>query len=82
MKTTQVSRRKWSLRANCVACCLSTAAACVDVIALLDPQVATRRKSAPLAAAEKVTRRARVLKFYKNPHSGETVEAKGGITRR
>lgn len=49
-----------------------------NVIALLDPQAATRRKSAPLAAPEKSTRRARELKVYKNPHSGETVETKGG----
>jgi len=49
-----------------------------DVIALLDPQAASRRKLAPLAAPEKSTRRARELKVYKNPHSGETVETKGG----
>jgi hypothetical protein len=49
-----------------------------DIISLLDPQAATRRKSAPLAAPEKSTRRARELKIYKNPHSGETVETKGG----
>jgi len=49
-----------------------------DVIALLDPQAASRRKLAPLAVAEKSTRRARELKVYKNPHNGETVETKGG----
>ena len=49
-----------------------------DIISLLDPQAATRRKAAPLAAPEKSTRRARELKIYKNPHSGETVETKGG----
>jgi hypothetical protein len=49
-----------------------------DIIGLLDPQAASRRKSAPLATPEKSTRRARELKVYKNPHSGETVETKGG----
>ena len=50
-----------------------------DVISLLDPTAATRGKSAPLSApAEKVTRKARELKVYKNPHSGEIVETKGG----
>jgi len=50
-----------------------------DVISLLDPTAAKRGKSAPLAApAEKRTRKARVLKIYKNPNSGEIVESKGG----
>ncbi|KFE52131.1 histone-like nucleoid-structuring protein, MvaT/MvaU family [Pseudomonas syringae] len=49
-----------------------------DVISLLDPTAPTRRKSSPLAAVEKGTRRARVLKVYKNPHSGEVIETKGG----
>jgi hypothetical protein len=49
-----------------------------DVMSLLDPAAATRHKSSPLAASEKGTRRARVLKVYKNPHSGEVVETKGG----
>ena len=50
-----------------------------DVISLIDPTAAKRGKSAPLAApAEKRTRRARELKVYKNPHSGEIVETKGG----
>jgi septal ring factor EnvC (AmiA/AmiB activator) len=47
-----------------------------DVINILDPQAASR-KGAP-AAAEKGTRRARVVKVYKNPHNGEVVETKGG----
>ena len=49
-----------------------------DVISLLDPTAAKRGKSAPLAAPEKGTRKARELKVYKNPHSGEIVETKGG----
>ncbi|EKG39210.1 histone-like nucleoid-structuring protein, MvaT/MvaU family [Pseudomonas syringae] len=49
-----------------------------DVISLLDPAAAKRGKSAPLAAPEKGTRKVRELKVYKNPHSGEIVETKGG----
>lgn len=49
-----------------------------DVISLLDPTAGKRGKSAPLAAPEKGTRKARELKVYKNPHSGEIVETKGG----
>jgi hypothetical protein len=47
-----------------------------DVISLLDPQAASRKSVA--AAPEKATRRARELKVYNNPHSGEIVETKGG----
>lgn len=47
-----------------------------DVINILDPH-ARSRKGAP-AVAEKGTRRARVVKVYKNPHNGEIVETKGG----
>lgn len=46
-----------------------------NVIAILDPQAATRR--AP-AAVEKAARKPRQVKVYKNPHSGETIETKGG----
>jgi hypothetical protein len=48
-----------------------------DVINILDPQ-ASSRKSAPAAVAEKATRKPRSVKVYKNPHSGEVVETKGG----
>jgi hypothetical protein len=48
-----------------------------DVIAVLDPQ-AGGRKSAPAAASEKATRKPRDLKVFKNPHTGEIVETKGG----
>ncbi len=47
-----------------------------DVINLLDPQ-AGRRAAAP-AVAEKAPRRARQVKQYRNPHSGEVIETKGG----
>lgn len=46
-----------------------------NVIAILDPQAATRR--AP-AAVEKAARKPRQVKVYKNPHTGETIETKGG----
>lgn len=47
-----------------------------DVINILDPH-ATSRKGAPVVP-EKGTRRPRSVKVYKNPHSGEVVETKGG----
>lgn len=46
------------------------------IISLLDPHASTRRMSAPVET--KGTRKARSLKVYKNPHSGEVVETKGG----
>ncbi|PBP86144.1 histone-like nucleoid-structuring protein, MvaT/MvaU family [Pseudomonas syringae] len=48
-----------------------------DVISLLDPTAAKRGKSIPLEP-EKGTRKARAMKVYKNPHSGEIIETKGG----
>ena len=48
-----------------------------NVIAILDPQAASRR--APAAIESKAgTRKPRQVKIYKNPHSGEAVETKGG----
>lgn len=47
-----------------------------DIIAILDPESASRR--APAAVAEKSSRKPRQLKIYKNPHTGERVETKGG----
>ena len=48
-----------------------------NVIALLDPQASTRR--APAATESKAgSRKPRQVKIYKNPHSGEVVETKGG----
>ena len=47
-----------------------------DIIALLDPEAKTGkgvRASKPAAA-----KRARKVKQYKNPHSGEVIETKGG----
>ena len=51
-----------------------------DVIAILDP-ASLNRKGAALAPI-KATRRERVVKVYKNPHTGETIETKGGNHRQ
>lgn len=48
-----------------------------DIIAILDPNPS---KSSHLATAPK-TRRARVVKVYHNPHTGELIETKGGNHR-
>lgn len=47
-----------------------------DIIAILDPAAATKS----VARAPK-TRRARVVKVYENPHTGELIETKGGNHR-
>lgn len=46
-----------------------------NVINILDPQ-SRRQSQAP--ATEKKSRKPREVKIYKNPHTGETVETKGG----
>lgn len=46
-----------------------------DVVNVLDPQTSRR---APAVQAASRTRRARQVKTYKNPHTGETVQTKGG----
>ena len=48
-----------------------------EMIAILDPK-ATSRAPAPAA---KQQRRARVVKVYENPHTGERIETKGGNHR-
>nr|WP_189660055.1 histone-like nucleoid-structuring protein, MvaT/MvaU family [Pseudomonas farsensis] len=48
-----------------------------EIIAILDPK-ATSRAPAPAA---KQQRRARVVKVYENPHTGERIETKGGNHR-
>ncbi|MEZ1314689.1 DNA binding protein [Pseudomonas fluorescens] len=48
-----------------------------DIIAILDP---SPRSGSQQAAAPK-TRRARVVKVYQNPHTGELIETKGGNHR-
>jgi hypothetical protein len=48
-----------------------------NIVSIVDPQAAGGRKGAPVVA-EKATRKARVMKVYKNPLTGEVVETKGG----
>ena len=50
-----------------------------DVINLLDPQADRRR--APAVESKAGSRKPRQVKVYKNPHSGEVVETKGGNHR-
>ncbi|PTT99376.1 transcriptional regulator [Pseudomonas sp. HMWF031] len=47
----------------------------LNVINLLDPQ---RGRRMPAAEAKAGTRKPRQVKIYKNPHTGEVVETKGG----
>ncbi|AZF11013.1 transcriptional regulator MvaT, P16 subunit, putative [Pseudomonas sp. R2-37-08W] len=49
-----------------------------DVIAILDPNPG---KSAAAAVRAPKQRRARVVKVYQNPHTGELIETKGGNHR-
>lgn len=46
-----------------------------NVINLLDPQAG---RSVPAAEAKASTRKPRQVKVYKNPHTGELIETKGG----
>lgn len=46
-----------------------------NVIAVLDPQAGRR---APVAESKVGSRKPRQVKLYKNPHTGEVVETKGG----
>ncbi|MCI8211470.1 transcriptional regulator [Pseudomonas sp. S25] len=48
-----------------------------DIITILDPKGSS---SLPVAAGPK-RRRARVVKVYQNPHTGELIETKGGNHR-
>lgn len=50
-----------------------------EVISILDPQAGQTARSPK--TSEKLTRKARVVKIYKNPHNGETIETKGGNHR-
>ncbi|WP_313713127.1 MULTISPECIES: histone-like nucleoid-structuring protein, MvaT/MvaU family [Pseudomonas] len=47
-----------------------------NIIAILDPQSFT--PSLELDSPNKSNRKPRKVKYYKNPHSGELVETKGG----
>ncbi|SDT99201.1 histone-like nucleoid-structuring protein, MvaT/MvaU family [Pseudomonas yamanorum] len=50
-----------------------------NIISILDPQTSHGRTAS--GTAEKSTRKPRQVKVYKNPHSGEIVETKGGNHR-
>ncbi|UVE18690.1 DNA binding protein [Pseudomonas sp. LS44] len=47
-----------------------------DIIAILDPE--TKAGKAPRAAKPAGSKRARKVKQYKNPNTGEVIETKGG----
>ncbi|SEE73377.1 histone-like nucleoid-structuring protein, MvaT/MvaU family [Pseudomonas coleopterorum] len=47
-----------------------------DVVAIMDPQAELGQLSE--TQSKKTTRKSRALKVYRNPHTGETVETKGG----
>lgn len=50
-----------------------------DVVSILEPQPSTKGfKGAKAVTEDKATRKPRALKTYKNPHTGEVVETKGG----
>lgn len=46
-----------------------------DIVNLLDPQTGRR---APATTQKASSRKARQVKVYKNPHTGEVIETKGG----
>ena len=47
-----------------------------DIIAILDPASASRTRAAAKAAP--AAKRARKVKQYRNPHTNEVIETKGG----
>ncbi|NWF07101.1 MULTISPECIES: histone-like nucleoid-structuring protein, MvaT/MvaU family [Pseudomonas] len=49
-----------------------------DLVNLLDPDA---RRRAPVSEPKNGIRKARKVKVYKNPHTGETIETKGGNHR-
>lgn len=48
-----------------------------DVISILDPQLGSKPGTAP-RTPQKSTRKARTVKVYRNPHTGELIETKSG----
>ena len=48
-----------------------------DIISMLDPQGSSKGRKAA-AEPERATRKPREVKTYKNPHSSETIQTKGG----
>jgi hypothetical protein len=51
------------------------------IISMMDPEVRDRT-STPGKASVKTVRKAREVKIYKNPNSGELIETKGGNHRQ
>lgn len=49
-----------------------------NIISLLDPHASRAPRAAPAAASSRGQRKPRAVKVYKNPHTGEVVETKGG----
>jgi hypothetical protein len=53
-----------------------------NIVALLDPNAVSRHAPVSTAASPKGARRARLIKRYHNPHTGEVIETKGGNHKR
>ncbi|WLG81935.1 DNA binding protein [Pseudomonas sp. FP1911] len=51
-----------------------------NIISILDPEAG--RRTSTLIASVKAARKARDVKIYKNPNSGELIETKGGNHRQ
>jgi hypothetical protein len=52
-----------------------------DIVGLLEPGKSTVKSASKPAAPAPKQRRARVVKVYENPHTGELIETKGGNHR-
>ncbi|WP_213880035.1 histone-like nucleoid-structuring protein, MvaT/MvaU family [Pseudomonas sp. dw_358] len=52
-----------------------------EIIAILEPGRASSKAAGKSAGAAPKQRRARVVKVYENPHTGELIETKGGNHR-
>ncbi|WPO98410.1 histone-like nucleoid-structuring protein, MvaT/MvaU family [Pseudomonas sp. HR96] len=52
-----------------------------DIIAILEPGKSSGKLTSKAAAPAPKQRRARVVKVYENPHTGELIETKGGNHR-
>jgi hypothetical protein len=52
-----------------------------DIVSLLEPSRSTAKAPSKAPAAAPKQRRARVVKVYENPHTGELIETKGGNHR-
>ena len=52
-----------------------------EIVAILEPSKPTGKPANKSAVATPKQRRARVIKVYENPHTGELIETKGGNHR-